>query len=132
MRLGYGVSSEDTAARLRKFQNQDNVNMVAAQAGLAALEDTAEMQAATKRIVGDRQEFFSQASHRGLKVIPSYANFAMMDAGRPAPDVSAYFKNKGILIGRRFPLMDNYVRISFGKPNEMQQFWDVWDSMKNS
>ncbi|MBV9436635.1 MAG: histidinol-phosphate aminotransferase family protein [Acidobacteria bacterium] len=132
MRLGYGVSSEETAARLRRFQNQDNVNMVAAQAGLAALQDTVEMQTATRRIVADRQEFFNQASRRGLKAIPSYANFAMMDAGRPASEVSTYFKNKGILIGRRFPLMDNYVRISFGRPTEMQQFWKVWDEMKSS
>lgn len=132
MRLGYGVTSEEVAQKLRRFQNQDNVNMVAAQAGVAALQDTAETQVAIRRIVGDRQEFFNQANRRGLKAIPSYANFAMMDAGRPAADVSAYFKKNGILIGRRFPLMDNYVRISFGKPNEMQQFWKVWDGMKTA
>jgi histidinol-phosphate aminotransferase len=132
MRLGYGVATEEIAQRLRRYQTQDNVNMVAAQAGLAALQDMAEMKSAVARNAADRQEFFNQAGRRGLKVIPSYANFAMMDAGRPAADVSSYFKKNGILVGRRFPLMDNFVRVSFGRPNEMQQFWKVWDSMKSA
>lgn len=132
MRLGYGVSSIETAQRLRRFQTQDNVNMVAAQAGLAALEDIDAMQAAVRRNAGDRQEFMAQAARRNLKTIPSYANFAMIDAARPASEVSSYFKQNGILVGRHFPPMDNFVRVSFGKPNEMQQFWRVWDAMKSS
>jgi len=132
MRLGYGIGAEETADRLRRFQTQDNVNMVVAQAAVAALQDTDEMQSAVRRNAADRQEFFTQANRRGFKPIPSYANFVMMDAGRPAADVTSYFKKNGILIGRRFPLMDNYVRVSFGRPNEMQQFWKVWDGMKSS
>lgn len=132
MRLGYGVSSVEITDRIRRFQTQDNVNMVVAQAGLAALQDTAEEQLAVRRNAADRQEFFSQAAHRGLKPIPSYANFVMMDAGHPAAQVASYFKQNGILIGRRFPSMDNFVRVSLGRPNEMQQFWKVWDGMKSS
>lgn len=132
MRLGYSVSSVEIAQRLRRFQTQDNVNMVAAQAGVAALQDRDEMQMATRRNAADRQEFFSQAARRGLKPIPSHANFAMMDVGRPETQVTSHFKQNGILIGRRFPLMDNFARVSFGKPNEMQQFWKVWDGMKAS
>jgi histidinol-phosphate/aromatic aminotransferase/cobyric acid decarboxylase-like protein len=56
----------------------------------------------------------------------------MIDAARPASEVNNYFKQNGILVGRRFAPMDNFVRVSFGKPNEMQQFWRVWDAMKSS
>jgi histidinol-phosphate aminotransferase len=132
MRLGYGVSSVETAQRLRHFQTQDNVNMVAAQAGVAALQDTAEMQAATKRNAADREEFQAQAAHRSIRALPSLANFAMIDAQRPATQVASYFKQNGILVGRPFPLMENFVRVSFGRPNEMQQFWKTWDAMKKS
>ena len=132
MRLGYSVSSAKIAEQLRQFQTQDNVNMVAAQAAVAGLQDTAEMQSAVRRNATDRQEFFSQAGKRGLKPISSYANFVMMDANRPAMQAMNHFKQNGILIGRRFPPMDNFVRVSLGKPNEMQQFWKVWDSMPGS
>ena len=106
--------------------------MIAAQAAVAALQDTMEMQAAARRNAADRQEFFTQAAHRGLEAIPSFANFAMIDAGRSATEVMKYFQQNGILIGRRFPLMDNFVRISFGKPIEMQKFWKMWDAMKTT
>ncbi|HWC15737.1 MAG TPA: aminotransferase class I/II-fold pyridoxal phosphate-dependent enzyme [Terriglobales bacterium] len=131
MRLGYGISSLQTTERLRRYQTQDNVNMVAAQAGVAALQDPEEMQAAARRNATDRHEFFAQAARRNVKVIPSYANFAMLDAGRPAKSVADYFRQNGILVGRPFPLMDNFVRVSFGRPNEMQQFWRLWDALKN-
>ncbi|HVH88151.1 MAG TPA: aminotransferase class I/II-fold pyridoxal phosphate-dependent enzyme, partial [Terriglobales bacterium] len=132
MRLGYGVSSLETTQRLRRFQTQDNVNMVVAQAGVAAIQDTEEMHGAARRNAADRQEFLAQAARRGLTAIPSYANFAMIDAGRPATQVASYFKQNGILVGRRFPPMDNFVRVSFGRPHEMRQFWRVWDGMKAS
>ena len=104
--------------------------MIATQAAVASLADTAETQTAIRRNATDRQEFFTQAARRGLKPIPSFANFVMMDAGRPATQVMNHFKQNGILIGRRFPLMENFVRVSLGRPNEMQQFWMVWDKMK--
>jgi histidinol-phosphate aminotransferase len=129
IRLGYSISSAKVAEQLRQFQTQDNVNMVAAQAAVAGLQDTAEMQSAVRRNAADRQEFVSQAGKRGLKPISSYANFVMMDANRPAGQATNHFKQNGILIGRRFPPMDNFVRVSLGKPNEMQQFWKVWDTM---
>jgi histidinol-phosphate aminotransferase len=130
MRLGYSISSAETTEQMRPFLLQDNINMVATQAGVASLQDTAEMQSAVQRNAADRQEFFAQATRRGLKPIPSYANFVMMDASRPAVEVSKYFSRNGILIGRRFPPMDNFVRISLGRPEEMQQFWKLWDGIK--
>jgi len=53
----------------------------------------------------------------------------MMPASRPAQTVIDFFQKKNIIIGRKFPPMDNYVRISLGKPEEMRQFWQVWDQM---
>jgi histidinol-phosphate aminotransferase len=132
VRLGYGISSAETAQRMRRFQLQDNVNMLAAQAAVASLQDKQETQAAVLRNAADRQEFFGQATRRGLKPIPSFGNFVMMDAGRPVTEVAKYFKQRGILVGRRFPLMENFVRVSLGRPREMQQFWKVWEAMKLS
>jgi histidinol-phosphate aminotransferase len=128
MRLGYSVASPEVSELLRRQILQDNVNMVAAQAGLASIQDVEGMQAAAKRIAADREQFFHEAQRRNLKVIPSYANFAMLNAGMPAMDAIEHFRKNGILIGRHFHRMDNFVRISFGKPEEMQQFWKVWDA----
>ena len=80
-----------------------------------------------KRNRDDRQEFLNAASIRNLKPIDPHANFAMVNTDHPAADVIEHFRKHNILIGRHFASMDNYIRVSFGMPEEMQAFWQTWD-----
>jgi histidinol-phosphate/aromatic aminotransferase/cobyric acid decarboxylase-like protein len=50
-----------------------------------------------------------------------------MDVHRPAKQVIEHFRKNNVLIGREFPPLDTYVRVSLGKPEEMQEFWRVYD-----
>ena len=54
----------------------------------------------------------------------------MMNAHRPAEQVIGHFKRNNMLIGRKFPAMNDHVRVSLGKPQEMQEFWQVWDRQR--
>ena len=47
----------------------------------------------------------------------------------PIRTVIDHFKKNNIKIGRPFPPMDTFARISLGKPDEMKAFWQVWDKM---
>jgi histidinol-phosphate aminotransferase len=129
MRLGYAVAAPSVAKQMREFAAQDNVNMVAAQCGVAGLQDVAGLAAAVKRIATDRDDFTRQAQRREMKVIPSQANFAMMETGKPVRELIAYFKKNNVLIGRPFHGMESYARISFGTPEQMKIFWQTWDKM---
>ena len=82
-----------------------------------------------KRNADDRQEFFNQANARMVRGIDSHANFAMLKTGRMAVDVIEHFKKNNVLIARLFPSMNTYVRVSFGTPPEIKEFWRVWDLM---
>jgi histidinol-phosphate/aromatic aminotransferase/cobyric acid decarboxylase-like protein len=62
-----------------------------------------------------------------LKPIDSKTNFMMMDAHHPATEVIDHFRKKNVLIGRVFPPMNNHIRVSFGTPTDMEEFWRVWD-----
>lgn len=129
LRLGYAVAAPKIAEQLRALESEDNANVIVLAAGAASLADTASMRAAVERNAADRSTFLSQAKGRKLAPIPSYANFFMMDAGRPAHTVIEHFKSRGIRIGRPFPPMDTFVRISLGLPPEMRRFWEVWDTL---
>jgi histidinol-phosphate aminotransferase len=85
------------------------------------------MRVAAQRNAADRAEFTKQASARGIALIPSYANFFMMKTGRPAKDVIVGFQQQKILIGRPFPPMTDYIRVSLGLPEENKTFWNAWD-----
>ena len=129
IRLGYAVAVPEIAKQMRQFTTFDNVNMVAAQCGVAGLDDAAGLATAVKRIAADREEFVRQAQQRKMAVIPSAANFAMMQTGKPIRELIAYFKKNNVLIGRPFKGMETYARISFGTPEQMKIFWQTWDKM---
>jgi histidinol-phosphate aminotransferase len=132
MRIGYAVGSGAALARLRQLRSMESQNVAGVRAALAGLEDQEYVQMAIRRNAADRQEFFTQARGRGLQPIESRANFVMMKASRPAEAVIDYFQKQNIIIGRKFPPMNDYVRISLGKPEEMRQFWRVWDQMAHA
>jgi histidinol-phosphate/aromatic aminotransferase/cobyric acid decarboxylase-like protein len=53
----------------------------------------------------------------------------MMDVGRPVAEVIEHFKTRDILVGRPFPPLNNHLRVSFGRPEEMKAFWRAWDQL---
>lgn len=129
LRLGYAVASPAVAEQLRRYATIININALVSAAAMAGLRDSEGLAKAAKRNADDRQEFFNQAMARMLKPIDSQANFVMMNAHRPTEDVIEHFRKNDILVGRKFPALNTHVRISLGKPQEMQNFWRVWDRM---
>ena len=93
------------------------------------MDDTEGLERAVKRNRDDRQEFFNSAMARMLMPISSHANFVMTNTQHPAEEVVAHFRQHKILIGRHFPPMDNYMRVSLGTPSEMRAFWQTWDML---
>lgn len=132
MRLGYAIGTPQVVDRMRPYVNDITVNVAAVRAGMAALDDAPSVRAFAKRNADDRQEFFNQAMARMLKPIDSHTNFVMMNVHQPAEQVIEYFRKNNILIGRRFPPMDSFIRISLGRPDEMRAFWQVWDGMPHA
>ena len=132
MRLGYAVASPKLIARLRPQISPVSVNAVVIRCASVALDDTENVQEIVRRNESARQEFFKQASSRGLKPIESCTNFVMMDVRRPTKQVVDGFRRKNVWIGREFPPLNTYIRVSLGKPEEMKEFWRVYDSMSTS
>ena len=118
MRLGYGIAHPDTAARMREFVMQNNPNVLAAAAGTASLADeglmarSVEVNNASKKIVMDT------CDELGLEYLPTQANFMMH---RINGDLGTYINRMaevGVRVGRQFPPMVEWNRISFGLPEE--------------
>ncbi len=127
MRIGYAVGAPDKIQALAARRLAEGLNAVGARAALVAYDDVDYVKFSANRNADDRQEFFSQAKTRNVPVIPSSTNFAMFQTGRRATDVIEHFRKNNIAIARLFPSMNTFVRVSFGTPSEMKEFWRVWD-----
>jgi histidinol-phosphate aminotransferase len=127
IRIGYALAAPQTVRRLCSYRLLDGVNVVAARAAVAALDDAEHISISAQRNADARQEFFNQVGGRMLRAIDSHANFVMLNTGHPAEEVVERFRKNNILVAHGFPSMDKYVRVSLGKPAEMLEFWRVWD-----
>jgi histidinol-phosphate aminotransferase len=129
MRLGYGVSAKSTIQAMRPYRTEDCLNICVTRCAMVSMADRASYQKAVERNAADRAEFMRQAATRKIPTIPSATNFVMMNANKPVRWMIDYFKSSNVLIGRPFPPMDTYIRVSLATPPEMQQFWQAWDRM---
>jgi histidinol-phosphate aminotransferase len=127
LRLGYAVAAPKVVAEMRKFVTESSLNAIMADVVGVALGDTDGIREFIRRNKDDRQEFFNAAGVRMLMPIDSHTNFVMMNIQHPADPVIDHFKMHKILIGRHFPPMNNYIRVSLGTTEDMKAFWDAWD-----
>jgi histidinol-phosphate aminotransferase len=127
LRLGYAVAAPKTIAEMRKFVTENSLNAIVAEVVGMALGDTAGVKEFIRRNRDDRQEFVNSAGVRMLMPIDSHTNFVMMNIQHPADPVIEHFKMHKILIGRHFPPMSDYIRVSLGTPDDMRAFWQIWD-----
>jgi histidinol-phosphate aminotransferase len=127
LRIGYAIASPEAARRLADCRLADGVNIVAVCAAAAALEDRENVARSARRNVDDRQEFVNQAHARMLKPIDTQTNFFMMNTERHAIEVVEGFKRNGILLPPPVTGFEKHIRVSLGRPAEMQAFWRTWD-----
>ncbi len=129
LRLGYSVTSAKNARLMAAQKLEDSTNVLALRAGILSLDHEDEHQQAVQRNAADRDEFMRQAAARKLEVIPSSTNFVMFNTHLPVRTVIDHFAKSNVKIGRPFPPMDTFARISLGKPEEMKTFWQAWDKI---
>jgi len=128
LRVGYAVASSEMSKRLAQRRLAMGVNIVAARAAYAALEDQAYIKKIASRVADDRQEFYNQAYARMLRSLDSVTSFVMLKSTRPGKEVAEQLKEKGILVASGYPGFDDYIRVSLGLPQDMTEFWRAWDA----
>jgi len=66
----------------------------------------------------------AELGRRGYQVIPTHANFIMIDVRREVKPLIAALASRGVQVGRLFPALPHHLRVTIGKPEQMQRFLD--------
>jgi histidinol-phosphate aminotransferase len=121
MRLGYGVAPKEVIDQMRRVI-YGSINAVVKYGGVAALGDTAFEEKIKQLNSQVRERTTAQLRALGYEIIPSDANFFMVNVRRDVTPVLDEFRKRGILVGRKFPPMDTWLRVTVGSDEDMQRF----------
>ena len=125
MRLGYGIAHPDTAETLREYIGRNNANQLALAAALASLGDAELVERSLESNRRGSRVLSECLDELGLAYLPSHTNFVMH---RISGDLETYQKRmleSGVKVGRAFPPMLEYSRVSIGLPQEMERFTET-------
>jgi len=122
MRIGYGVASPANAALMETHTAWDNTSQSALAMGLAALADPSVVSDQRRRLNDAKRWLCTELERDRRSYIPSETNFVMIDVETDVTPVIQAFAGRGIQVGRKFPSMGNWLRVSIGKPDDMQAF----------
>lgn len=121
MRLGYAVATPAILARMGPYVT-GTINALVKWGGVAALADTEGRDRVRRTTLELRKRTTGELEELGYAVIPSETNFFMVRTDRPHQELRNAFRERGIAVGRPFPPMTDWLRVSVGTEEEMGRF----------
>jgi histidinol-phosphate aminotransferase len=122
LRCGYAVGRPETLERLRFHQAWDSLNIHALVAARATLRDDGHLDLSRRRNRETRDWTAGELASRGLRSIPSQANFLMIDLQREVGPVIDALRERKVHVGRRFPALPRHLRVTVGTRPQMERF----------
>lgn len=126
-RLGYAIGHPGTIKNLKKLQSWSGaeISVVTMAGAIAAMED----QEFITKVLNNNQKVkdftVSEFNKRGIKTIPSFANFVYFSLENYKGDYFKKLKDAKILGGKTYEEEGKWTRISLGTMEEMRQYFDV-------
>ena len=125
LRVGYAIASPQLIAEIGPLMSTDNINISGAVAAIATLEDETFLAHSLQTTNQARHMMETALDKLGLRYLPSQTNFIFYEVNG---DVQIYIdrmKEHGIAVGREFPSIPGFNRITLGTPEEMMVVIDT-------
>ncbi len=126
LRVGYAVARPETLAKMAGWRLGNGLNMLGIRAAIGALDDpswVARGQAANR---AGRDYLRRTFEGWGYTVSESHANFVFADIRQSADDFAKQCRALGVSVGRPFPPLTTWTRVSMGTEDELRQATDVF------
>ncbi len=122
LRCGFAIARPDLLGKVQSFGGWNSMPVTAVAAARASLADK-DLVPQRKKIIGDiRNQTFTWLTANNYEFIPSVSNCFMVNTNRPGKEVQAAMATKNVFIGRVWPIMPTWVRITVGTKPEMETF----------
>jgi histidinol-phosphate aminotransferase len=122
LRCGFVIARPDLMDKIMARAGWNFMPITALVAASASLNDTSLVSERKRINAGIRRETFQWLDRNGYSYIPSESNCYLLDTKRPGKEVIDAMAQQKVCIGRIWPVMPTWVRITVGTHDEMQQF----------
>jgi len=118
--IGHAIAPKALAASLKAkgLGSTLELNRLSVAAASASLRDRDYIPGMRARVSAEREEWHALFARKGIEHADSRGNFVFFKTGRPHAEFAAALRSRGIEIGRAFPPLDQWARISIGLPAE--------------
>jgi histidinol-phosphate aminotransferase len=122
LRCGFAVARPDLLEKIMHHCGWNFMPITAVVAATASLKDA--QLVPERRLINAtiRQQTFQWLDSKGYSYIPSESNCFLLDTKRPGKEVIDAMAHQNVHVGRIWPVMPTYVRITVGTRPEMDQF----------
>lgn len=122
LRVGYGLATPEVIEAVDEFISIDNTNTAGAVAAIASLKDKKFLEYSLKSNNLSRKIVETALNELGLEYAPSQANFIFHKVKGDVKTYKQRMKEANIMVGREFPPVMGWNRLTLGTPQEMEQF----------
>jgi histidinol-phosphate aminotransferase len=133
LRIGYAIAHPKTAKALEEWHDASPVNILAATAALASVEDARRLEREGARNAEARAFTRDFLAGLGCPSTESQSNFLFVNLGRPAKGFREACLKQGVQVARDFPPLEKtHCRISIGTLAEMKRATEVFKEALSS
>jgi histidinol-phosphate aminotransferase len=122
LRIGYGIASPELVDYMNRVRQPFNANGLAQRAALAALSDTAHVQASLAVNAAGKARLEALFTRLGLTYLPTQANFVYVNVGMDGAEVFRACLQEGVIIRH---IRGEWVRVTIGLEAEIERFGQV-------
>ncbi len=118
--LGYAIAPKALAASLKRagIGAPEKLDRLALAASAGSLRDKDYVATIRAKVIAEREKWNQLFGALKLRHSDSRGNFVFFETGRPHQEIAATLRARGIDIGRAFPPLEQWTRISIGLPRE--------------
>ena len=120
-RIGYLIARPDIARRIRP-NVMANTNMLAIHAATEAMDDEVFYDFSLQKNKEAKTYLYGLFDELGLKYVKSHTNFVFFHTGMQIQNVIEKMKKQDVNVGRPFPPLTDWCRISTGRMNDVEKF----------
>ena len=122
LRVGCLFSQAPNVAYLHKAQSPYSVNMLAAVAARAAVEDCGNVARYVEEVLAAREQCYAGLDRLGVPYFRSQANFVLFRAGARSIELRDRLRERGVLVRDRSYEIEGCVRVTIGTRDQVARF----------